>query len=107
MCIRDSVNGESIWFERLWSPLDTLSPGSPNAIEAVVGQRINPPAGHESAIGYIHQPTGTAFDPTAYINPFVAGGEAAPPGRGPPLRVPSTTTRRARALRAARAASTR
>jgi len=70
-------NGESIWFERVFSRLDTEFTGYTETLPAVVGQRIEPPAGNEALVGYIRQTTGTAFDPTAYVDPFVAGFEAA------------------------------
>lgn len=47
---------------------------SPNVLETVIGERIEPPAGtSDSLVGYIRQPVGTAFDPTAYKDPFVNG----------------------------------
>lgn len=71
--IRHSA-GEAVWFERVLSRLDTEFPGYKGApLPAEVGARIEPPSGHEEALGYIHQPSGTAFDPGAYKNPFVSG----------------------------------
>lgn len=51
--------------------------GSPIKIAAIVGDRLVPPAGHENA-GYIS--SGTSYYPEGYLNPFVAGIEAANQG---------------------------
>ncbi|MFZ4764535.1 MAG: hypothetical protein ACOYMN_06230, partial [Roseimicrobium sp.] len=70
-------NGESIWFERVYSKLDTTYTGFSTVVDAPVGARIEPPSGYEAAVGYIRQTVGTAFDPTAYIDPFVNSISAA------------------------------
>ena len=68
------TNGEAIWFERVHSKLDTTFDGYTGAPGAAdTGARIEPPAGFEPGLGYIHQTAGTAFDHTAYKNPFVEG----------------------------------
>ncbi len=66
-------NGESIWFERVHSRLDTTYDGYDTPAATDAGTRIEPPPGHEAGLGYIHEPSGTAFDPTAYKNPFTEG----------------------------------
>ena len=50
-----------------------------------VGQRINAPSGEPGATddylaGHIDRRTGTSYDPTAYLDPFVVGFEAAAAG---------------------------
>jgi hypothetical protein len=77
--IRHTSNGQ-IWFERVYSEVSTTTTGYNAPVAATVGQRIEPPAGHEDAVGYIRQVSGTAFDPTAYLNPFEAGFEEARSG---------------------------
>jgi hypothetical protein len=68
------TNGEKIWFERVYSKLDSTFTGFTGApIPTEVGTRIEPPAGYEAAVGYIRQTAGTGFDPTAYKDPFVDG----------------------------------
>ncbi len=68
------TNGEKIWFERVYSKLDSTFTGfTGTPIPADVGTRIEPPVGYESAVGYIRQTSGTDFDPTAYKDPFVDG----------------------------------
>ena len=50
-------------------------------ISKEVGQRIEPDvAGAEPMVGYIWQPAGTAFNPEAYLNPFVVTFDAASKG---------------------------
>ncbi len=46
---------------------------SPLELPRNVGQRIEPPAGSGSLVGYIRQSSGKAFDATAYKDPFVNG----------------------------------
>lgn len=66
--------GENVWYERVYSKLDTTFDGyNGSPIQVDVGARIEPPAGYESAVGYIRQTVGTAFDPLAYKDPFAVG----------------------------------
>ncbi len=47
---------------------------SPLVLMRDVGQRLDPPVGgNDSLVGYLRQPAGTAFDVTAYKDPFVNG----------------------------------
>ena len=73
-------NGESVWFERVLSRLDTEFESYHEALIAHVGDRIEPPVGYESAVGYIRMVQGKDFDPTAYADPFVEGYDAARQG---------------------------
>jgi hypothetical protein len=86
------LNGEGIWYERVHSVLDINQPGYSAEITADVGARISPPAGHESLVGYIRQKTGTAFNPGAYIDPFIAGFEAAKRGAIIPVNARDAAT---------------
>jgi hypothetical protein len=75
------INGDSIWFERVYSQLDTTFTefsGTPIAVD--VGARILPPDVAGSQVGYIRQASGTAFNPKAYLDPFVVGFEEAQRG---------------------------
>jgi hypothetical protein len=67
------TNGEAIWFERVHSTLhdQSLVSLAPTTVE--IGARIEAPAGFEPLLGYIRQASGTAFDATAYRDPFVVG----------------------------------
>lgn len=75
-------NGDDVWFERVYSKLDTTENLAGATLEATVGQRIDPPAGLglEAIVGYIHQNTGTGFDESAYKDPFVVGMASARTG---------------------------
>lgn len=79
-------NGENIWFERVFSRLDSTFPGY-GVLETVeVGQRIEAPAGFESALGYVRrEKTANGFKPAPfalglYKDPFVDGIAAAKTG---------------------------
>lgn len=74
------TNGDTIWFERVFSQLDTtfLNFNSPASVD--IGTRILPPDGAETAVGYIRQAAGTAFDVGSYLDPFVNGFEQAKRG---------------------------
>lgn len=74
------TNGEDIWFERVKSQLDTTFTGYASPASTDIGSRLVPPAEASSLIGYIRQPAGTAYDPGAYIDPFVSGFEEAAKG---------------------------
>ena len=75
------VNGNEIWFERVYSQLNTtFADFSSTPIPVNVGTRIAPPIGGLDYIGYIRPASGTAFNPKAYIDPFVAGFEEAKRG---------------------------
>lgn len=67
------TSGDEIWFERVYSQLDTTFAGysSPAAVD--IGTRITPPAGTDTHVGYIRQPAGNAFAVDAYVDPFVSG----------------------------------
>ncbi len=68
------TNGNSIWFERVYSQLDTTFTGyTGTPISVDVGTRIPSPAGSSTYVGYIRQASGTAFNPHAYLDPFVVG----------------------------------
>ncbi len=72
------TNGNTVWFERVYSQLDTTFPGfTGTPISVDVGQRILPPAGADTHVGYIRQASGTAFNPNAYKDPFVVGFDQA------------------------------
>ena len=75
------TNGSDIWFERVYSQLDTTFPGyTGTPLDVNVGTRIQPIGGADSYVGYIRQATGTAFNPNAYKDPFVVGFEEAKKG---------------------------
>ena len=76
-------SGDNIWFERVHSVLNTAPEVSSSVIEVAVGDRIEPPTGLglEPVVGYIHQKSGTGYDPTAYLNPFVEGSIPSRPTR--------------------------
>ncbi len=78
------ISGDHIWFERVYSQLNTTFAGASTEVDAVVGARINPPEGHEDAVGYIRETpnvlAGRAYDPVAYKNPFVVGAVTAKEG---------------------------
>ena len=74
------TNGPNIWFERVYSQLDTAVADYATTTAANVGARLLPPTGTDSLVGYIRQASGTAFNPTAYRDPFVVGFDAAQQG---------------------------
>ena len=74
------TNGPNIWFERVYSQLDTEAADYVTPTAANVGARLLPPTGTDSLVGYIRQASGTAFNPTAYRDPFVVGFDAAQQG---------------------------
>ncbi len=75
------TNGDSIWFERVYSQIDTTFPGyTGTPVPVNVGARILPTSGADTLVGYIRQATGTAFNPKAYKDPFVVGFEEAAKG---------------------------
>ena len=47
------TNGNDIWFERVYSELDTTASTYATLEPATVGQRILPPAGTDALVGYI------------------------------------------------------
>jgi len=84
------TSGDSFWFLRVESVLDTFMAGNPRytdfyqdtqldpnnqptALTALVGQRILPPTGADSIAGFVDLTKGDAIDPTAYRNPFTVG----------------------------------
>ncbi|MFM8335158.1 MAG: hypothetical protein ACKODK_06325, partial [Opitutaceae bacterium] len=67
------TNGDEIWFERVFSKLDTTFTDFSSTITVNVGSRIVAPAGTSSAVGYIRTASGTAYNPRAYKNPFEVG----------------------------------
>ena len=67
------INGESVWFERVHSRLDTTFDGFDAPVATDIGTRIEPPVGLTDSVGYIHEQSGTAYDVTAYRNPFLDG----------------------------------
>ena len=72
------TNGSDIWFERVYSQLDTtFADYTATPISVNVGDRILPPSGADTYVGYIRQAAGTAFNPVAYKDPFVVGFEEA------------------------------
>ena len=75
------TNGNDVWFERVYSELDTTASTYATLEPATVGQRILPPAGTDATVGYIRPVTdGTAFNPKAYLDPFVVGFDNAKQG---------------------------
>ena len=75
------TKGEAVWFERVESRLNSTFTGfTGTPIPTDVGSRIEPPTGFEATVGYIRETTGTAFDPTAYKNPFTEGLAASATG---------------------------
>lgn len=79
-------NGENIWFERVYSRLASDFPGYGTLEDVEVGQRIEPPTGFESALGYVRrEKTADGFKPAPfalglYKDPFVDGVAAAKTG---------------------------
>jgi len=72
------TNGSEIWFERVYAQLDTtFAEFSGTPITVAVGTRIAPPIDGLSAVGYIRPAGGTAYQPRAYLDPFVVGFEEA------------------------------
>jgi hypothetical protein len=70
------TKGEDVYFERVLSKRQDQFDGATGrtALQAAeVGRRIEPPQSFEPLVGYINQQCGTAFNPDAYKNPFVAG----------------------------------
>ena len=68
------TNGGDIWFERVYSQLDTtFSDYSGTPIQVNVGARILPPVAGIDYVGYIRPASGTAYNPKAYLDPFVVG----------------------------------
>lgn len=84
------TNGDDVWFERVWSRVDTSIGDYSSLISARVGDRIEPPASIlptdgsaddvEKLVGFIREASGNAYDVTAYRNPFVVGFEEAAKG---------------------------
>lgn len=75
------TNGSNIWFERVYSQLDTTFPDySSTPITVAVGTRIAPPLDGISYVGYIRPASGTAYNPRAYLDPFVVGFDEAKRG---------------------------
>jgi hypothetical protein len=75
------TNGSEIWFERVYSQLDTTFAGyTGTPVPTDVGQRIQPVGGADTYVGYIRQASGTAFNPSAYKDPFVVGFDEAAKG---------------------------
>lgn len=82
--------GEEVWYERVQAVLATNRPEYGALLYADVGKRILPPPGLglEATVGYVRlHPTDldkrryrSAFDPSAYIDPFTQGFEAAKSG---------------------------
>lgn len=64
---------EHIWYERVLSRRNTAFDRYETPITVDIGQRLDPVDGAQSLAGYIHQPSGTAFNPQAYVNPFERG----------------------------------
>ena len=84
------IVGEEVWYERIHAVLATDRPEY-NALQyAEVGKRLSPPAGLglTGIVGYVRlHPTDltkrkyrSAYDPTAFIDPFVEGFEEAKKG---------------------------
>ncbi len=77
------ANASDVWYVRLYTQADGSSgfaegDGQPALTSAVqVGDRINAPAGYTLG-GYIA--SGTGYLPSAYLNPFAVGAEAAEKG---------------------------
>ena len=75
------TNGAAIWFERVYSKLDTTFPEfSSTPIPVNVGARIAPPIAGLDHVGYIREASGKAFNKAAYKDPFVVGFEKAKRG---------------------------
>lgn len=75
------VNGNEIWFERVYSQLNTtFADFSSTPIPVNVGTRIMPPLDGLDYVGYIRPASGTAYHPGAYQDPFVVGFEEAKRG---------------------------
>ncbi len=75
------TNGDEIWFERVYSQVnDDFDGYDDSPPTATVGDRINQPAEVESAVGYIRQTSGDAFNIGAYLDPFVADFDNAAAG---------------------------
>ena len=82
--------GEEVWYERIHAVLATDRPEYSAFNYAEVGKRLSPPAGLglNSIVGYVRlHPTDltkrkyrSAYDPTAFIDPFVEGFEEAKKG---------------------------
>lgn len=89
-------NGENIWFERIYSRLASDFPGYNTLENVVVGQRIEPPAGFESALGYVRRvKVADGFKPAPfalglYKDPFVDGVAAAKTGAIIPVNTRDT-----------------
>ncbi|MEN9632667.1 MAG: hypothetical protein RL077_1071 [Verrucomicrobiota bacterium] len=72
------TNGNDIWFERVYSQLDTTFTDFGSApISVSVGSRITPPSGISSEVGYIRAASGDAYNYLAYLDPFVVGFDEA------------------------------
>ena len=75
------TNGSDIWFERVYSQLDTtFTDFSSTPIQVNVGTRIGPPIDGMSYVGYIRPAGGIAYNPHAYLDPFVVGFDEAKRG---------------------------
>ena len=89
-------NGDSIWFERVYSLLNSDFPGYDTLTEVEVGQRIEPPPGYEAALGYIRREKATEgfrpapFDADSYKDPFVDGVQVAKQGAIIPVNARET-----------------
>ncbi|MCF7674053.1 MAG: hypothetical protein K9M97_01820 [Akkermansiaceae bacterium] len=77
--IRYTKEGE-IWFERVYSIPNGGFDDYNTTTPATVGSRIEPPDGIASTVGYIRQTQGDAFNPAAYLDPFVEGFDDAAKG---------------------------
>ncbi len=94
--------GEEVWYERIHSMLATDRPEYTSTNFAEVGKRLEPPAGLglQSIVGYVRlHPTDSAkrkyrsaFDPSAFIDPFALGFEAAKQGAIIPTNARSVVT---------------
>lgn len=71
---------DEIWFERVFSIPNSEFDNYNTTTAAIVGSRIDSPGGIESTVGYIRQTQGDAFNPGAYLDPFVEGFEGAADG---------------------------
>lgn len=82
--------GEEVWYERVRAVLATDRPEYSTLLYADVGKRLLPPSGFglDATVGYVRlhpadlniRKYRSAYDPTAYIDPFTRGFEAASKG---------------------------
>lgn len=97
--------GDSFWYLRVESVLDTLLASDPrygdyrflvdpeataNPLTAVVGRRLEPPPGADSVAAYIDPSGGDAYSVSAYIDPFEFGVEEAEAGAVIPVNATAT-----------------